>query len=107
MDAGPHFAAAVAAYKRALRTRTDDPDAKWNLELSIREQQRHAGGGGGGGGGQQPPPEPPPQSNSKQQELDRQRADAVLNSAARDERDVQSRRQRDGRRREASAGRDW
>ncbi len=106
-DAGPHFAAAVAAYKRALRTRTDDPDAKWNLELAIREQQRHAGGGGGGGGGQQPPPEPPPASNSKQQELDRQRADAVLNSAARDERDVQSRRQRDGRRREASAGRDW
>ena len=105
-DAAPYFAAAVAAYKRALRTRTDDADAKWNLELAIREQQRNAGGGGGGGGGQQPPPEPPPSSN-KQKELDKQRADAVLNSAARDERDVQARRQRDGRRREASVGRDW
>jgi Ca-activated chloride channel family protein len=107
-DAAPHFAAAVAAYKRALRTRTDDPDAKWNLELAIREQQQNAaGGGGGGGGGQQPPPEPTPPRNDKQQELDKQRADAVLNSAARDERDVQARRQRDGQRREASAGRDW
>ena len=106
IDAAPHLAAAVATYKRALRTRTDDPDAKWNLELAIREQQQNAGGGGGGGGGQQPPPEPTP-SSRKQQELDKQRADAVLNSAARDERDVQSRRQRDGRPREASAGRDW
>ena len=105
-DAAPYFAAAVAAYKRALRTRTDDADAKWNLELAIREQQRNAGGGSGGGGGQQPPPEPPPSSNA-QKELDRQRADAVLNSAARDERDVQAKRQRDGRRREASVGRDW
>ena len=106
IDAAPHLAAAVTSYKRALRTRTDDPDAKWNLELAIREQQRNAGGGGGGGGGKQPPPEPPP-SSPKQQELDKQRADAVLNSAARDERDVQSRRQRDGSRREASTGRDW
>ncbi|MES3034095.1 MAG: VWA domain-containing protein [Gemmatimonadota bacterium] len=106
-EAGPYLANAVAAYRRALRTRTDDPDAKWNLELAIREQQRQGGGGGGGGGGQQPPNEPPPPSSKGQQELDKQRADAVLNSAARDERDVQTRRQRDGRRREASAGRDW
>jgi len=45
--------------------------------------------------------------NKRQQELDKQRAEAVLNSAARDERDVQTRRQRDGQRREASVGRDW
>lgn len=109
--AAPYFVAAVAAYKRALRTRTDDPDAKWNLELAIREQQKGGGGGGGGrggsgGGGQQPPPPMTPQ-NKRQQELDKQRAEAVLNSAARDERDVQTRRQRDGQRREASVGRDW
>ena len=106
-EAGPYLAAAVASYRRALRTRTDDPDAKWNLELAIREQQRTGGGGGGGGGGQQSPPEPPPPSSKSQQDLDKQRAEAVLNSAARDERDVQTRRQRDGRRREASVGRDW
>lgn len=106
-EAGPYLAAAVASYRRALRTRTDDPDAKWNLELAIREQQRTGGGGGGGGGGQQANPEPPPPSSKGQQELDKQRAEAVLNSAARDERDVQTRRQRDGRRREASVGRDW
>ena len=106
IDAAPYFAAAVAAYKRALRTRTDDPDAKWNLELALREQQKNGGGGGGGGGGQQPPPPDPPPSKGQQQ-LDKQRAEAVLNSAARDERDVQTRRQRDGQRRESSVGRDW
>ena len=105
-DAAPYLASAVAAYKRALRTRTDDPDAKWNLELALREQEQNGGGGGGGGGGSQPPPPTPPPSKG-QQELDKQRAEAVLNSAARDEREVQTRRQRNGRPRDASAGRDW
>ena len=105
-EAAPFFSAAVAAYKRALRTQTDDPDAKWNLELALREQQKNGGGGGGGGGGKQPPPPTPPPSKGQQQ-LDKQRAEAVLNSAARDERDVQTRRQRDGQRREAPVGRDW
>lgn len=111
-DGAPYFAAAVAAYKRALRTRTDDADAKWNLELAIREQQKGGGGSGGGngsgggGGGRQPPPPAPPPSKG-QQELEKQRAEAVLNSAARDERDVQTRRQRDGQRREAPVGKDW
>ena len=105
-DAAPYLASAVAAYKRALRTRTDDPDAKWNLELALREQEQNGGGGGGGGGGPQPAPPTPPPSKG-QQELDKQRAEAVLNSAARDEREVQTRRQRNGRPRDASAGRDW
>jgi Ca-activated chloride channel homolog len=106
IEGAPFYAAAVAAYKRALRTRTNDPDAKWNLELALREQQKNGGGGGGGSGGQQPPPPNPPPSKG-QKELDKQRADAVLNSAARDEREVQTRRQRDGQRREAPVGRDW
>ena len=105
-SAEPYFAAAVASYKRALRTRTDDPDAKWNLELALRDQQRNSGGGGGGAGGQEPPPPTPPPS-SGQQQLEKQRAAAVLGSAARDERDVQARRVRDGARREAPNGRDW
>ena len=105
-EAGPFYASAVGAYKRALRTRADDADAKWNLELALREQQKNGGGGGGGGGGKQPPPPNPPPSKG-QKELDKQRADAVLNSAARDEREVQTRRQRDGQRREPAVGRDW
>ena len=105
-EAGPFYASAVSAYKRALRTRADDSDAKWNLELALREQQKNGGGGGGGGGGKQPPPPNPPPSKG-QKELDKQRADAVLNSAARDEREVQTRRQRDGQRREPPVGRDW
>ena len=104
-EAGPFYASAVGAYKRALRTRADDADAKWNLELALREQQKNGGGGGGGGGKQPPPPNPPPSKGQK--ELDKQRADAVLNSAARDEREVQTRRQRDGQRREPAVGRDW
>jgi Ca-activated chloride channel family protein len=106
-EAGPYYAAAVAAYKRALRTRADDPDAKWNLELSLREQQKSGGGGGGGGGAAKQPPPPNPPPSKGQQQLDKQRAEAVLNSAARDERDVQTRRQRDGQRREAPVGKDW
>lgn len=103
-DAAPYYAAAVTAYKRALRARTDDADARWNLELALREQQR-ASGGGGGGGQQPPPPQPPPQKGEK--DLEKQRAASVLSSAARDERDVQSRRQRDMPRRDATNGRDW
>ncbi len=106
-EAGPYFAASVAAYKRALRTRTDDPDAKWNLELALREQQKNGGGGGGGGGASKQPPPPNPPPSKGQQQLDKQRAEAVLNSAARDEREVLTRRQRDGQRREAPVGKDW
>ncbi len=106
-EAGPYYAAAVAAYKRALRTRTDEPDAKWNLELALREQQKNGGSGGGGGGSAKQPPPPNPPPSKGQQQLDKQRAEAVLNSAARDEREVQTRRQRDGQRREAPVGKDW
>jgi len=105
---GAYYAAAVAAYRRALRTRTNDPDAKWNLELAIREQEQQGGGGGSGGGGPQPPPSTPPPPSPAQQDLEKQRAAAVLNSAARDERDVQTKRLRDGRpSRDASGVRDW
>lgn len=107
-DAGPYYSAAVGAYKRALRTRSDAPDAKWNLELALREQQKMGGGGGAGGAGASGgAPPPPPAQSAAQKDLDRQRAAAVLNSAARDERDVQTKRQRDGRQRDASMGRDW
>ena len=41
------FAAAVEAYKRALRARPDEMDAKWNYELARRRQQSSGGGGGG------------------------------------------------------------
>jgi Ca-activated chloride channel family protein len=105
-EAGPLYSAAVSAYKRVLRSRTDDADARWNLELALREQQKNGKGGGGGGSGKQPPPPNPPPSKG-QKELDKQRAEAVLNSAARDEREVQNRRQRDGQRREPPVGRDW
>jgi Ca-activated chloride channel homolog len=106
-ESAPAYAAAVNAYKRALRTRSDDDDARWNLELATREQQKQQSGGGGGGGGGGGQETAPPQRSPAQQELERQRAEAVLKSAARDERDVQMRKQRDGVRREPPNGRDW
>ncbi|MEX0890630.1 MAG: VWA domain-containing protein [Gemmatimonadota bacterium] len=43
------LAAAVEAYRRALRLDPDDVDAKWNLELALREQEDAAPQGGAGG----------------------------------------------------------
>lgn len=46
---------AVEAYKQALRANPGDTDAKFNLELALREQEKQqqqgAGGGSRGGGG--------------------------------------------------------
>jgi Ca-activated chloride channel family protein len=92
--------ASIATYKRALRGRGGDADAAWNLELALREKN----GGGGGGGGQreqQPPPAP------GDEELEKRRAESVLDNAARDERDVLARRQRQRGRPQAGGGRDW
>ncbi|MBX6365172.1 MAG: tetratricopeptide repeat protein, partial [Gemmatimonadetes bacterium] len=41
--------AAVQQYQQALRLRPDDANAKWNLELALREQQKPQEQGGGGG----------------------------------------------------------
>ncbi|HEX4959199.1 MAG TPA: VWA domain-containing protein [Thermoanaerobaculia bacterium] len=40
-------AGAAEAFKQALRLRPDDQDAKWNLELALREEQKQKMGGQG------------------------------------------------------------
>lgn len=106
------YGASLDAYRRALRVQRADGDAKWNYELALREQRQSAGGGGGGGE-QQPQPQasgagqaesPAPRSPGA---IDQQQAEQILESAARDESDVQARRQRDGRAAPPVGGRDW
>ncbi|HYW31542.1 MAG TPA: VWA domain-containing protein [Gemmatimonas sp.] len=102
-ESGPAFAAALAAYRAYLLERPGDIDAKWNYELALRPKPPSGGGGGGGGGNQddQPDaPEPQPQGG-----IDQKQAEALLNSAAREERDVQGKKQKQGR--VPPNGKDW
>ncbi|WP_158514783.1 vWA domain-containing protein [Gemmatimonas phototrophica] len=99
------LAAARAAYRAFLMERPGHADAKWNYELALRKQPPQSGGGGGGGGGgndQNNDQKDKPQSEGG---LDQRQADALLNSAAREEKDVQGRKQRQGR--VPPGGKDW
>lgn len=112
-DARPDLAAALDAYKRLLLNHPADRDAVWNYELALRRD--HPGGGGGGGGSSNAPPSaagkqsapqsaPAPQAASA---LDRSQADALLSSAAREERDVAGQSQRQNAAQEPPEGKDW
>jgi Ca-activated chloride channel family protein len=107
------YSAANAMYRRALRLRPSELDAKWNYELTMRDDPSGGGGGGGGGGGDssepeqgeaepQPQPRPTPAGG-----LDPNQAERLLNSAAREERDVQGRKQRQARAERPPLGKDW
>lgn len=106
---GEQRTAALRNARRALRTvlleRPGDADAQWNYELALRAPQQQ---GGGGGGGPQPPqqqsqqPRPEPQG-----QMSRQQAEALLDAAAREERETQSRRQRGSRNQRANGEKDW
>jgi len=98
--------AALAAYKKVLLLRPDDGDAKWNYELALRKKQQ--GGGGGGGGGQsQNSPSPQSQTPKPSGGLAERQAEQLLGSAAREERDVQAKRQKQSRVEPPPGGKDW
>ena len=111
-EAGPSLDVALAAYKRALLLRSGDRDAKWNYELALRKKQQ---GGGGGGGSQDRSPSPQPDPAAKPQApvprpaggVGQQQAEQLLNSAARDEREVQGKKQRQNRVEPPPGGKDW
>ena len=99
------LAAARTAYRALLTDRPNSPDGKWNYELALRQSPPPSGGGGGGGGGgsdNQQDDQPKPQGQGG---LDQRQAEALLNSAAREERDVQGKKQRQGR--TPPRGKDW
>ena len=110
---GPALDSALAVYRRALRLRSDDGDSKWNYELALREQDEQSGGGGGGGGQEQAPdPQPDPAGQPQETEspaggLGQQQAERILEAAARDERSVQARSQRQSRPSPPPGGKDW
>ena len=119
---------AVDAYKEALRLQPGDQDAKWNLELALREQDRlppqAQGGGGGesdqqqpqnqsansqGGAGQQPPMPSSTRSGDMPRDpgaLTREQAERILSAAEQDERELFREQLRRGRR-EPPVARDW
>ena len=86
---------AAELYKKYLLLHPRDADAKWNYELALREPQGGEGGGKGDAKPQQasPSPEQAP-APQPQGGLDRRQAEQLLDNAARDERDVQGRRQK-------------
>lgn len=100
--------AALAAYKKVLLLRSGDLDAKWNYELALRKKQQSGGGGGGGGSGQaQQSPSPQAQAPKPSGGLGERQAEQLLGSAAREERDVQAKRQRQSRVEPPPGGKDW
>jgi Ca-activated chloride channel family protein len=107
--------AALSAYKRVLLMRPSDADAKWNYELALRTRQSSGGGGGGGGGGagggQQSPSGPSQQprgtGDRPEGQLGKRQAEEILQSAAREERDVEGKKQRQTQTDVPPMGKDW
>ena len=103
-SASAEFKAALAMYKRVLLQRPSDLDAKWNYELALEQQKK---GGGGGGGGGQSNAAPSPQEQKPQPTLAQRQAEQLLGSAEREERDVQSKKQKQNRPEPPPGGKDW
>lgn len=99
--------AALAAYKKVLLLRSADFDAKWNYELALRKKQQGGGGGGGGSGESNPSPSPESQAPKPSGGLGERQAEQLLGSAAREERDVQAKRQRQSKVDPPPGGKDW
>src|SRR5262245_3596000 len=99
---------ALAVYKKVLLLRSGDMDAKWNYELALRKKKSGGGGGGGGGAGGGGGSSQSPQSQAPQGGgLGQQQAEQLLGSAAREERDVQAKRQKQNRVEPPPGGKDW
>jgi Ca-activated chloride channel homolog len=96
---------ALASYKRVLLQRPADLDAKWNYELALRKQKQ--GGGGGGGGQSNASPSAAQQQPKPQPTAAQRQAEQLLGSAEREERDVQSKKQKQNRQEPPPGGKDW
>ena len=125
------LAAAIESYKHALRLNPRDVDAKWNLEMALREQEKqqqspqqnqnqpqNQGGGGqdqnrarSGGAGSNQSQSPSGQGtdqgqNMQQRPMSQEQADRILSAIEQDERQLTREKLRKGQRRTAVA-RDW
>lgn len=124
---------AVEAYKQALRLKPGDMDAKWNLELALREKQKQdkspSGGGqseqqprnndqrnqspsaGGGAGSSSQSQSNAGQGNQQGQQYERrpmsqEQADRILSAIEQDERQLTREKLKKGERR-TPVTRDW
>ena len=88
-------------FRTLLLERPGDKDVQWNYELALHAPT-------GGGGNSPPPPnrpnQPPPPPSGQ---MTRQQAEALLEAAAREERETQARRQRGERQTRAPGTKDW
>jgi Ca-activated chloride channel family protein len=105
-SASGELKAALSTYKRVLLQRPNDLDAKWNYELAL-EKQKKGGGGGGGGGQSNAAPSPADQQPKPQPTLAQRQAEQLLGSAEREERDVQSKKQKSNHPEPPPGGKDW
>lgn len=123
--------AAIEAYRRSLRVQPEDVDAKWNLEMALRdreeneqrqqsmpqqqdqddqeqnEDEQQQGGGAGGSGSDGEAGDGPEQGASpRQQPMSQEEADRILNAMEQDERELTRERLRRGQQR-VPVLRDW
>jgi Ca-activated chloride channel homolog len=125
--------AAIESYQRTLRMAPDDVQAKWNLELALRERERNEqqqsmpsqpdpqdgedgeqdqdqdaeGGGAGGTGGAAPAGQGrDPGTDTDQQPMSQEEADRILSAIEQDERELTRERLRRGQR-STPVLRDW
>jgi len=116
--------AAIEAYRDALRLDPSDQDAKWNLELALREQdlppeeepqddqdQQDERDDQQGGGGEQPQPNAPqgdqPRGGGQNEApLTPDQAEQILSAVEQDERELYQEQLRRGAR-ETPVQRDW
>jgi Ca-activated chloride channel family protein len=130
---GQMLEGAVEAYKRSLRLEPADVEAKWNLEMALREQeeneqrqqeQEQSQGGqqgdedenqapsqGGGGGSSDASASPDDartdrSGSTDQQQLTQEQADRILSAVEQDERQLTREKLRKGQRR-TPVRRDW
>ena len=117
--------AAAELYKEALRLDPSDPDAKWNLELALREQDQppenpqqdpqedqqeqrdqESGGGGNAPSPNAPQGDQPRGGGENQAPLTPEQAEQIMNAVEQDERELYQEQLRRGAR-ETPVVRDW
>lgn len=105
---GDARSAALQSARRAFRTvlleRPGNPEAQWNYELALRAP---TGGGGGSSNNQQNQSQSPPPAPTPQGAMSKQQAEALLDAAAREERETQARRQRGNTPVRSAGQKDW
>ncbi len=97
--------AALAAFRSLLLAHPNDADARWNYELALRLRQTPPPQSGGGGSREDQ--QSVPQQQKDPNGMSPQQAEQLLDAAARDERDTQSRRRRVPPRDRPPGGKDW